>query len=541
MARIAAEDIFEMGSKRDKILRIATRYLHLIKPPSRRKINPMIKKLKDLLFHNQTARQTVAKNTFWLVVSNFGGRIIRAVLIIYAARVLGAAGWGVFAYAISVVAFITTFSDIGINSILLRDASRAGDENLRRKIISTSFITKMAALVLGVLAVIFIAPRATSVAEVTTILPIIVFILIFDTLRDFGSSVIRSLEKMEWEAVFYLLTNVAILAFGITFLHFSRTVQSLAYAYAIGDAVGVIATLTFLSGKLKGILTSFSFSSLKSILISAWPFAVSNLLGVLMINTDILIIGWILSAKDVGLYSAAQRIIQLMYLIPATINVSILPILSRLAAHKDSVKIRRIIENGISLVFAIGIPITVGGFILAKELMVFFFGPAYLASTLPFQVLILTILVDFPANLLSGLLFSYNRQRALIWNGVIGGGLNVVFDLLFIPRFGIAGSSLATLLAQLVSMQYLWWIARKANYFEVLSHLKRVILASGVMAIVALGLSLLSVHVLVNIAVSGVVYAGVLFFFREPLIKELKLILRPEGSVDPLAAEPTSL
>ena len=42
----------------------------------------MFKKIKAFLFKNTTAKQTIAKNTFWLSISNFGGRLIKAIIII---------------------------------------------------------------------------------------------------------------------------------------------------------------------------------------------------------------------------------------------------------------------------------------------------------------------------------------------------------------------------------------------------------------------------------------------------------------------------
>lgn len=489
----------------------------------------MWQKIKSLFLKNRDVRQTVAKNTFWLAFSNFGGRFLRAILVIYAARVLGASGWGVFSYAVSLVAFITTFSDIGINSILVREAVKAGDETERRKIMSTSFIAKMAGLALGICVVLFVTPHITSVKEVNAIMSIVVFILIFDVLRDFGFYVIRALEKMEWEAALYLLTNVAILAFGVAFLAFSRTVSSLALAYAIGDAVGVVATYVLLKNKLRGLFTNFSRSTLKTIVLSAWPFAITNFLGILMINTDILIIGWLKSAADVGFYSAGQRIVQLMYLFPAIINVSALPTLARLA-NKNNEKMRRVIERLVSLSFAIGIPIAIGGFILGKEIILLFFGKDYLAGTASFQILILTLLADFPVTILAGLIFSYDRQRSLIVNGIVAGGLNVLFDFIFIPRFGITGSAVATFLAQFISMQYLWWVAKRTNHFEILSHLKRVFVAAAAMAIVAFGLNLTGLNVITTVILSGGVYIGILFFLKEPLINEMKLVLHPAAA-----------
>ncbi|MEK7574274.1 MAG: oligosaccharide flippase family protein, partial [Patescibacteria group bacterium] len=65
----------------------------------------MISKLKNFLFQNLTPRQTVAKNIFWLSLSQIGSRFFRAIIIIYAARVLGAAEYGIFAYVLAFAGF----------------------------------------------------------------------------------------------------------------------------------------------------------------------------------------------------------------------------------------------------------------------------------------------------------------------------------------------------------------------------------------------------------------------------------------------------
>ena len=53
---------------------------------------------------------------------------------------------------------------------------------------------------------------------------------------------------------------------------------------------------------------------------TAWPFAIIGALGVLLTNTDILIISWMRRRRTVGIYSAAIRIIQTLYLVPASSN-----------------------------------------------------------------------------------------------------------------------------------------------------------------------------------------------------------------------------
>src|SRR3989344_8892478 len=290
----------------------------------------MLKKIKQFLFKNTTSRQTIAKNTFWLSVSNFGGRFLRSIIIIYAARVLGAGEWGIFNYAITLVAFLALFVDFGISSILIRETAKTTDESYRSKIASTSFFIKITLVALGVLAVLFVAPHLTRIEEAKALFPIVAFILVFDSLREFGFSYTRALERMEWEAGLYIITNIAIVVSGFIFLHIHPTVRAFTFAYALGTGIGMIATLLALRRYFSNVIFHFSRSLIALIFRSAWPFAISGTLGMLMINADIVIIGWLRPAQDLGYYAAAQRFTQLLYLLPAVLSVSVLPSFSRL-------------------------------------------------------------------------------------------------------------------------------------------------------------------------------------------------------------------
>ena len=80
--------------------------------------------LKDWLFQNRGDHQTIAKNTIWLLIGQISSRLLRSAIVIYAARILGAESWGAFSYALGIATFLTTFSDIGINALITKEASR---------------------------------------------------------------------------------------------------------------------------------------------------------------------------------------------------------------------------------------------------------------------------------------------------------------------------------------------------------------------------------------------------------------------------------
>ncbi len=490
----------------------------------------MFEKIKNLLFKNATTRQTVARNTFWLTMTSIGGRLLRAVIVIYATRTLGPTQWGIFSYAISLTAFLTIFIDFGMGSILTREISKTKDPEERARMLSTSTFLKLALLALGIIVTLIYNALLPDTNAIKIIFPLAICIMAFDTMREFGSSLIHALEKMEWETGLFFLTNTAIVAFGFIFLYLHPTVRSFAFSYAVGTFLGATATAFVLREHFKNLFSNFTASKIKPILASAWPFAVSNALGLLLTNTDILVIGWFKSTTDVGIYAAGLRIIQVLYVLPSIIATSTLPTLARFAKNNNE-GARKILEKTIGIAFLIAIPTALGGAILGPQLIGFVYGGGYILGALSFQILILTMIVDFPASILSGAMFAYDRQKNLIWYSVIGGGLNVALDLLFIPRFGIVGSAWATFIAQIISNAYLWYAMNKVNYFTALPRIKKIVVASILMAGLAWLLAAAGMQVLVAIALSVFFYFALLVLLKEPLLEEMRHIIMPKGDM----------
>ena len=89
----------------------------------------------------------------------------------------------------------------------------------------------------------------------------------------------------------------------------------------------------------------------------------------------------------------------------------------------------------------------------------------------------------------------------------------------------MTGSAVATLIAQIVTNGYIWYMMKKINYFEVMGSLKRMAGATVVMGIVTATLYLTGVNVILNILASTVVYLLFLKIFREPVLQEIKNVI----------------
>lgn len=481
-----------------------------------------LKKIKELFFTNRNAKQTIVKNTVWLGASTMLGRGIRAIVIILAARILGAEGYGLFSYAMGLAAFWSIFSDFGLSAFMTREISKNPDE--KSKYVSTIVILKALVLGITVLLTLLTMPLMARLPGSQPLVILAAFLILFDNIRSFGFSFARAQNKMEIEGITIVVTEIVITALALVALFTFPSPASLSLAYIVGSAVGALFIFILLRKSVKKLYGGFDRSLVRPILKSASPFVIMGMFGGLMINIDTVILGFFRNAGELGLYAAAQRPVQLLYVLPALIAASIFPLLNRAIFKKETEKIRNFLERGLQSVMLFAFPLTFGGIILAGPLIMLFFGSEYIGATLAFQLLLLTIFFVFPGNIFGNAIFSYDLQIKLLWSTGFAALANVGFDLLLIPRYGISGSAVATVISQIVVNLLNWRILHRCIPFSFVGKLKKITVATIIMSIATLSLTLLHVHVLITLGVSVIIYGAMLFLMRESLLTDLSFM-----------------
>lgn len=484
----------------------------------------MVDKIKNLLFQNKSTRQTITKNVFWLSFSQISSRFIRAAIIIYAARVLGAAGYGVFSYALGLAGFFTVFADIGLTQILTREAAQKPDE--KSHYFATSMILKMFLLLGTVLLIIFIAPHFSKIAEAKKLIPFVAFLVIFDGIRDLSIAFLRALEKMELEALIIIFMNVMIAVSGFIILSYVVTAKALTLSYVASTGLGALAAAVILRKEFVRIFANFRKKLIRPIMNAALPIALISLLGVFMLNTDYIMLGWWRAPEEIGFYSAAQKIIQVFYTLPAILASSIFPVISRFVGQKKEQEATSLMERSITTMLFIALPLVLGGLILGKPIINLLYGREYLSAVPVFQILVTTLLIFFPSIIISNMVLAYNKQKKVAPFIALGSLVNIGLNVLLIPVWGIVGSAIATFFAQFAVNGPIWLIMKKTANFRVLPYLKKIIFSVLIMAVASFVLNQLGLNVLVNIFVSGLIYLSALFFLKEYVVTEALKIMR---------------
>ena len=451
-------------------------------------------------------------------------RTLRAFILIYSARVLGADSFGIFSLGISLAAVFTILSDMGINAVLVKEGVKSDDT--RHRHFASAFLVKFPLLaIFSVISAIIAFIYANRIPEVIPTLPFIIAVFAFDSLRDLIGSLARSLDRMDLDAKGQVVTNIAIVAFALAALKLSPSALSLIAGYSAGTFLGLTLMIVALRKEFVGILSGYSWSLMKEMIRSAWPFGLVSLMGVVAINTDALIIGLVRDAASVGLYSAVIRPTQFLYIIPAALASAVFPSLAKISGNKNKDEFRGIFKAAINSGYLFAFPLAIGGFITADKMMNLLYGPEYAPAIASFAVLSLTFLFVFPSLFITNALFARNlKGKTFVIYSLIGIFGNALLDVALIRVWGITGSAIATLIIQGILFLYGAQKLREDMNISVVSDVWKIALSASAMGVVAFVLSALNTHLLVIIAISGIVYLSLLMALAEPT---LRFISRP--------------
>lgn len=403
-------------------------------------------------------------------------RMLAGLLVgIWVARHLGPAQFGLFSYAVAFAALFSSIAKLGLDSIMVRDLVR---EPAQRDIyMGTAFWLKLAGS-LAMLGVIGIALQLTTSDSTTRLY---IFIIA-------SGAIFQPFEVVD----FYFQSKVLSKFVSICKL-IQLTISSLIKIFLIYidsglfwfvivsliDQITLAATLylAYRYQKIGMYFKHFNRHVAKKLLIDSWPLVLSGLAVMIYMRTDQIMIKEMLGEKEVGLYSAATRISEIWYFVPILITNSIFPAI--LNVKKDSPKYLFRLRVLFSVLVWIGILVAAITAFIYDWLIIFLYGQDYQQAG---QVLMIHIWggIFVALGAASGSWFvSENLQRYALYRTLLGASVNIALNFALIPKYGILGAAIGTVVAQSVA----------ALFFDILTAKTRVLFFTKLKSIFLIGIT----------------------------------------------------
>lgn len=163
-----------------------------------------------------------------------------------------------------------------------------------------------------------------------------------------------------------------------------------------------------------------------------------------------LILGALLPARELGLASFALMTIERFIALLAAVPNSLLPALSRLRGEGRDGEIERTVTEGYRVVAAMALLLMAGTYCLARETVWITGGGEFLPAVVPLQILALTPLFRTMQQPLTMCFYTYERTKIVFWLAAIKFAVEPLAYPLLIPRLGVSGAALASLLSSVV-------------------------------------------------------------------------------------------
>jgi len=406
-------------------------------------INKVREKIKNIWSSSGFKRYFV--NTGWL----FFGRILRMAITlfvgIYVARYLGPDNYGLLSYANSFVALFLAITTLGLDNIVVRDLVR--DERKRDELLGTTFILKFIGSIL-LLGIVAVAVRFTKNDNFTNLL---IFIIA-------GGVIFQSFNVIDFYFRSRVLSKYAVYAQtasgvsgAIIKLLLIYSGMGLIYFAAVIVIENIILAIGLITTYLKQKLSIFNwkikFDLAKRLLRDSWPLILSGVAISIYMRIDQVMIKNMLSAEAVGNYAVAVKLSEIWYFIPMAITSSLFPAIINAKKRSEKLyyeRLQKLYDLMTWLAIGIALPIT----FLANDIIRLLFGAQYQDAAGVLRIYVWAGVFVFLGVASSQYLIAENYTRISFFRTVIGAIVNVILNIILIPKYGINGAAMATIVSQ---------------------------------------------------------------------------------------------
>ena len=448
-------------------------------------------------------------NTVYLGTAEIVSRILQFVVMLYAARLLSKEHFGKFSFALSLSLIAIVLADLGINTLLIREISR--NKKLAGKYFVNAFFTKAVLSFITYFIIMTVLNLLNYPQDTRQIVYIIWLFTILSTFTELFYSIFRAFEMMQYDAFLKILRMALLTIASLYVLFRGYGVVAFAYTFVFVEIIVVLAALVIALSKFIKIKPLFDFQFSKSLLSNALPFGLAIVFGSIYFFIGSVMLSRIRGDAEVAVYSVAYNLALAILFIPTVYTNAIYPVLSRYYEESRE-KLRILYEKSFKYLYIIGLPISVGSYLLAERMIFFFYGKTYAASIPALQIISWYMFIKFLNFLLGTMLSSIDRQDKRMLGQGATAGFNVLLNLLLIPKTGYIGAAWATFATEIfLFILYYLYVSKNFYVYNFSKVLLKPLIAVAVMFFV---IKFANIGLVLTVFFSALAYFAALFVLK---------------------------
>ena len=392
-----------------------------------------------------TARR-ITFNFLSLMSAEVISKVLQIFIFIYLARTFGKDGFGIFSFGLSFAFIIVIIANFGLSALLVREISR--NKRLVSKYLSNALVSKIFLSIITFFLTYVFLNIMDYPPETKIVAYILVIFAIIQSFTDLFYSIFQAFEKMYFDSIIKVLRMIILITLIYYAIKNDLGLVTSSLIFPITEIFILLIAATIVYTKFTKISFEFTYKFSKSLLKKSSLFCLT--IGFVGIYTyiDSVMLSKIRSTTEVGIYAAAANIIIALIFIPMMYGNAIYPVISRFFISSKS-SLKYAYERSFKYMLILGLPISAGVYILSDKIISIVYGSEYFASVAVLSILSWYLFLRF-LNVVSGFtLASINKQSSRVLSQGIAVLINIILNLIFIPKYGFIGAAIATVITEI--------------------------------------------------------------------------------------------
>lgn len=427
---------------------------------------------------NNSHLQKIITNTSILFGAEVFQKFTNIALVIFAARLLGDNGYGIFAFALAFVKLFLIFTDAGIHQLLVRELAR--NKKLIKEYTGNAILIKIVLCIITSIAIIVIINLSNKTSDVVYTVYLLTLNQVFFSFSLIFESIFQSQQKMKYVAFSNLIFAPLNTILGIGILLAGGKYIELAIIYAIAAFLKLLYCIYITHKNFIKIKIIYNFNVIKFLLIEGIPIGVNLILTTIYTLVDQVMLSFMYNDEVVGWYRAAYQFVFTMLLMPEQLLKATYPVLSKYYVLSID-DLKDLFNWLLKLLLLIAVSLSTIVFLFSENLIGLLYGTEYINGAKALQILVWSTCLIYITLIFTNTTRATNNQRFTAKTVMVGAVLNIILNFLLIPKYNIIGAAIATLLTEiLIFVVHYIFLSRCLMRPPVLRYLPKILLINGV-------------------------------------------------------------
>ena len=407
--------------------------------------------------------QKYLKNTSWLLSEQMLTMGIGFVIGVIVARYLGKEDFGWLNYALSMVVFYTVFSELGMRELVLRNIVKEPERvpELMGTALGLRLLAAGVAFI-GILVMVYLMGGTSTIAhKLIIVIGAGIFFKSFGLIEPFFHARVESRFAVRVKVAAFVVFSLA----RLTLVLCDMPLVWFGAAYLANEVLmglGFVVMYQWQRGDL--FRWKFDLGYAPHLLRDAWPLFLTGFVIIVYMKIDQVMIVQLLGpekgGEQNGIYAAAARLFEIWVFLPLLLNRAFYPAIvegKKLGASIYKERVQRLIDVSVVL----GLMIAIGISLIGPWLVVKVYGAPYAAAGAVLVINIWAHVFTFIGSAGHAWLLTENLQKISLYRTLLGAVVNIGLNLILIPRIGITGAAIATLVSQIMASYVGYALSKK--------------------------------------------------------------------------------